>query len=1290
MTDLHSSFISKTFLQSHWAIEYKAWAGSDQETLLLERLKLWAARKDLKETSAEAAFIDVFFRDTWDYDQSGQAAANAGFTLYPKFPLQGTGARGGTGEADLAIGYFGLAPEPIPQVLCEFKDVKSALDAEQKRKGNTRTPVRQCLDYLAGARRGFVGSEPILPTWALVTDMNEFRLYWYDRGHQQSVRFVIEPRDLFQGDGLLKDSPAARYERFLFHKIFHRDTLLTRGGKCLLEALIQQQRFSDRKLENEFYAEYRKFREHLYLTLLAHNGEGTDRFPGTKGRLVRLAQKILDRFIFIFYCEDMGQALSFPPQILRDFLIRRSNDPYFDPDGNTVWQEMVALFDAMNLGKAFGGRALNQFNGGLFAADPALDRLKVPNSIFCQPMQGQNEASLYGYKQTLLYLCASYNYATGWTQSLSKPPVIEGDAKERDPAKSLGLYTLGRIFEQSITELEILEAEAEGRPSLNKESKRKRDGVYYTPEWIVEKIVDETLGPRLTSIKAECGLPSEDRLPDEEKIAALDKFAERLKTFAVVDPACGSGAFLITALRYLLDIWRSVRSQRKLLNGKAIALADDDDAAIRDILRSNIYGVDINAASVEIARLALWLHTARGDKPLSSLETTIREGNSLIDSRFYKGQTDMGFYDDTEKERVNAFDWEKEFAEVFARGGFDAVIGNPPYVKLQNFRKVHSDMAEYLRDGRPGTDMLGYKSAQTGNFDLYLPFIEKGMQLLNSDGRLGYIAPSLWTVNEYGKGLRDLVAKNGWLNTWIDFKSYQVFEEATTYTALQFYSKRPSELIEIFPAPDGDLSHVAWSNNATSIARNKLAFDKRWLMLDEKEKQLVDRLDGRCRPLSDPVYTTNIYQGLITSADAVYHLEKVGPDRYLCTPSKDEGLPYEVEIEDAIMKPLVSGVEAKRYQLPVTNTYLLFPYKLENGVKLLTEKELERFPKAWRYLKSWERNLRRRERYAKPLDDGRVGPFDDHQWYRFGRHQNLDKQECKKLIVAQTVPSLRVCFDDTAAYYLNNVRVNGIIAAEATDPWFLLGVLNGPVANYVFKRIAKPKDGGFYEANRQFIAPLPIPYATVEQQAEVAASARKLQEGYTRRRDILLQFSKRLQTLRPKLKSETWLFPGLPSQAELEADGPSRLDTMERRQWAKNRFREELMRRLDTVALRLKPTAVLDASFSKGELRFLIDGVPVLQDIFEGENEGAFILAQWKALCATFAITPKTTAEKLCVALRKLAPHEPSPAVGQIGELVAELNALDLKLKSEEKAINKLVYSLYPLDEDDIRRIEAG
>src|SRR5262249_2805814 len=164
--------------------------------------------------------------------------------------------------------------------------------------------------------------------------------------------------------------------------------------------------------------------------------------------------------------------------------------------GINIWQEILGLFKAMNEGSAFGGKVINQFNGGLFVDDDNLERLRVPNYIFCQHLQGSNQASLYTYKETLLYLCASYNYASdlGRTQGTR--------SFDRNPSKSLGLYTLGRIFEQSITELEILEAEADGRPSVNKLSKRKCDGVYYTPEWVVERIVDETLGPRLDEINA--------------------------------------------------------------------------------------------------------------------------------------------------------------------------------------------------------------------------------------------------------------------------------------------------------------------------------------------------------------------------------------------------------------------------------------------------------------------------------------------------------------------------------------------------------------------------------------------------------------------------------------------------------------------------------------------------------------------------------------------------------------------------------------------------------------------
>ncbi|TIU38538.1 MAG: restriction endonuclease subunit M, partial [Mesorhizobium sp.] len=241
----------------------------------------------------------------------------------------------------------------------------------------------------------------------------------------------------------------------------------------------------------------------------------------------------------------MGAALKFPAQLLRDFLIDRSRDNYFDAKAGTIWEEMKNLFKAMNTGSAFGPHKINQFNGGLFADDLELEALAVPNEVFCQHGQGQNEASLYTFRQTLLYFSASYNYAGGWAQGLTRPPVGDGtkdgaDATKADPSHSLGLYTLGRIFEQSITELEILEAEAEGRPSLNKEGKRKRDGVYYTPEWVVERIVSETIGPRLVDLKRQSGWPDKG-LPSE---AQIDTYRSRVEALKVVDPACGSRAFL--------------------------------------------------------------------------------------------------------------------------------------------------------------------------------------------------------------------------------------------------------------------------------------------------------------------------------------------------------------------------------------------------------------------------------------------------------------------------------------------------------------------------------------------------------------------------------------------------------------------------------------------------------------------------------------------------------------------------------------------------------------------------
>lgn len=1276
MGDIQNSFISKSFLRSVWAHEYETFKDSPEETELFERLKRWAARGTQKETTAQSALLQEFFGATWGYVQAGQAGGEQNYSLYPAFPVAGAGQRGGTGEADAALGHF--TPDeasPIPQVLVEFKDIKSALDAPQKRKGNTRSPVKQGLDYLYAARKGMFGYEPIIPTWAIITDMNEFRLYWSDRGERQFISFAIEKKELFQNATLLDTNEAGRFDRFLFSRLFHRDQLIVRGtsGRPELLSLIQRQRFRQSELENRFYQEYRAFREHLYLALLAHNGPGTDRFPGTKGRLVRLAQKILDRAIFVFFCEDMGRALSFPPQLLRDYLIRQADDQFFDPNGTEIWQWLRRLFSAMNSGAtSFGDHQINQFNGGLFAPDPELEKLHIPNNVFCERGQGQNEASLAANKLTLLYLSASYNYASGWAAGVSGEPAT---AAKRDPDRNIGLYTLGRIFEQSITELEILEAEEDGRKSINKESKRKRDGVYYTPEWVVERIVDETVGRRLADLKAQCGWPSEkqDKLPTKE---AIDAYEAELRDIRIVDPACGSGAFLITTLAYLLDEWKAVRSIRRQIGQ---TMADDDwtDDAIRDILRRNLYGVDINPASVEITKLALWLHTARSDKPLSSLDDHIRDGNSLIGPEFYSG---LAPYNDDERERINAFDWQAAFPGVFARGGFDCVVGNPPYVKLQNFRKVHADMAAFLtRDPAQGG---AYASTQTGNFDLYLPFVEKGIQLLNDNGRLGYIAPSVWQMNEYGAGLRGFVEQGRHLWGWIDFGSHQIFEEATVYTALMFFSKQPNTHVAVVQAPNGVVAESPWEAEDIHLPYARLSFGDRWLLVTGKERDLIDKLGKTGRRLDDKALTTGIHQGLITSADHIYHLKRLGPNRYEEKPPKGAKRGRVVEIEDEIMKPLVAGVDAKRYLTPETDTYLLYPYTVAEGRASLipSSRMASDFPNAWAYLLGHEATLRARE----------GGKFDNDEWYQFGRSQNLGKQNVQKIIVPRLVMSIACAVDASGEYYLDNVDVGGVGAARNVSPYYLAAVMNARAADFAFRRISKPFRGDFRSANKQFIAPLPIPKAPPEDQAALARDAERLQVLHEQRRQALADIAGRMGSVRIRPRPVEWLFPGLPELDELKDQAPKRLIGTERRAWAKERLAKEIEARQSALSEHLKPGVALAAELVRGELRFLIDGIPAITGIFPSPAEADFLLAQWSVMASRTEVTDKTTGAKLADMLRKVSPSAEAHIMAEVIRLQTSIATDEAEIATLENRINQTIYRLHKLTSDEITLIEGA
>jgi len=1257
MFDDSRSFIARAFLRAEFELEYRAYAAEHDAALIL-RLSAWDQRMQLNETQAEGAFVQTFFEEVWGYGQAGRADVDQ-VTAIPQFPIPGEGAGGGQGAADLALGWFRDRIDTTPQVLCEFKDIRSSLDAKQNRKGSTRSPVQQCLNYVRGARRGLYGNEPVQPWWGLVTDMNEFRLYWWDRAPQEYLRFVIRrPHDLLAGDyDLLTQVGAgaeeARFDRFLFWKLFQRDYLISQAGHPPLLRLIERQWVRESQLEEEFYGRYKAVRDRLFDVLTIENPE----FPGTRTDLLRLTQKLLDRFIFAFYCEDMGERMLFPPQLIRDRLKRESIDHTYDPGGGELWSWFRRLFGYMDEGGTWGQMQVPHINGGLFAADPQIETLNLSNHVFAAVGQGHNEASLERDRDTLLYLCARYNYAA------------RGDARE-----SLSLYTLGRIFEQSITELEYKVGEIEGRDTVAKLSKRKRDGVYYTPEWVVNLLVEQTMNPWFSNAKLACGWIEVDQAPPD--ITAAQAYVERLRSIRVVDPACGSGAFLISAFRRLLK--ERVEGAREVgrLEGGEVLGGVDEAPIIADILAHNIYGVDINPASVEIAKLALWLHSARAQAPLSQLDHTLRCGNSLVSHDFWAGRAE----DADLRERVNSFDWREAFPEVWPdneTGGFDIVLGNPPYVKLQNLMKVDPQVVAYLQAER-GEDT--YRCARTGNVDLYLPFIEKGLRILARGGRMAYIAPSLWAVNQYGRGLRGLIRERRQLDRWVDFKAHQIFDEAITYTALQYFTKEPNDAVRMALAPNGE-THAAdidWSDANLAVPYEALPADTEWLIATGVARRLIDRLAQDCLRLDDPSLTTAIFQGLITSADPIYHLEKLADGHYRCTPKNAPA--YVVEIEDAIMKPLVSGAEAKRYEEPETNTYILFPYERGPGgaMYLIPKADMHsRFPKAWRHLASYEQALRARE----------GSKFDGVDWHQFGRNQSINRQDAVKLVVPRIVEHLKVSLDAHGSVCLDNVDVGGVIAHRDVNPAYLLGNLNGPVANAVFRIIAKPFQNDYRAANKQFIAPLPIPDARDEDRVEVAKRACQLQGHWTRRRDLLQAAEGRLSILPRARHAPQWLWAHLPSHNDLIDQAPRALTARgDRINWARNRLDDLEAIEIARLQAALDGGARLTTAFADGELRLFAGGSVVLGRIYLDDGPGRLAEAYWRFLLLSH---PWRDASSFAGKLR-LPPFEHAPSARQFMERVQALTAETSAIEIAEGEMNALLYDLYGLSEEERELVENG
>lgn len=617
---------------------------------------------------------------------------------------------------------------------------------------------------------------------------------------------------------------------------------------------IKQESVSNEdQITKALYKDYSQFKRALFADILKNNPydaqtsrlqddsqpAATDETSTQQERdwqllLFKKTQKLLDRLLFIFFAEDCALL---PPnsmmQIIDQWEKLSELDAYVP-----FYERIKKYFGYMNTG--FQGKKYEIFayNGGLFKPDEVLDNITISDAVLVEH-----------------------------TKRLS----------EYDFESEVDVNILGHIFENSLSEIEEVTQQINNGEAPQGTSKRKQDGVFYTPQYITKYIVEQTVGRLCTEKKQALDIKEEEYLADKNRqkqtkirlLEQLNQYRDWLKQITILDPACGSGAFLNAALRFLIDEHHRIDEMEAKVTESTIVFPDVE----KDILEHNLYGVDINEESVEIAQLALWLRTAKKHRKLNTLSGNIKCGNSLISDPAIAGE--------------KAFDWQKEFPLVFEKGGFDVVIGNPPYIPTERIEEKDKVYFE-----------KSYQSAY-GRINVYPLFYERGISLLKDNGILGYITPYTLLKNQYYIEARKYILENCNILCLADFSGCPVFEDAAVDSIILILNK----LKERTATPYIYINNMKdFANNMYSIQESMqsdimknpdLSFSNIGRKVDFK------RISNNCINLGEIV---NFKQGVIT-----------GNNKKFLTTLKGENT-----------KQVITGSDFNRYSLKWHGGYIIY------------------------------------------------------------------------------------------------------------------------------------------------------------------------------------------------------------------------------------------------------------------------------------------------------------------------------------------------------------------------------
>lgn len=894
-------------------------------------------------------------------------------------------------KADGVIGFFDVNGKDDVRAVIELKGPTISLDQRQKRSGDTRTPVEQAFNYAPKYGKNC--------QWVIVSNYKEIRLYRSNDMTEYEVFFLENLKDDLE------------FQKFIY--ILSFEALVgTANKKAKALELSEEYQKNQIEIEKKFYNEYRNIRLHIFENMKENNPE-TD-----ENTLLEKVQKLLDRFLFICFCEDKGL-------LEKDFfntILKKGKD------FGSIFDIFKVFCNWINLGNP--KENISHFNGGLFKNDDVLNSLNIDDKVF---------------------------------EELKKISDYDFDS-------DLNVNILGHIFEQSISDIEELKKSISGEEFDQKKSKRKKDGIFYTPQYITKYIVENSIKNWLDDKRKELGEDDLPKLNEKDYIFDIAKknytknyrkhiefwqqYREAVRNIKIIDPACGSGAFLITAFEFLLNY-------NKYLDDKIFDLVGTSDLfsdRTKEILQNNIFGVDLNKESVEITKLSLWLKTADKNKTLASLENNIKCGNSLIDDPEIAGNL--------------AFNWEKEFPEIFANGGFDIVVGNPPYVKEDIGKNAFNGLHQHL--------------CYQGKMDLWYFFGWLALTISKKESAyISFIAPNNWITNDGASKFRNKINDCATIFEYIDFNNLMIFEEAQIQTMiyimkndnkLEKYKFKYSKILNNKIAKEEIMHFLQKLENNNfeyfDVDINRVDYkDKLFNFNSEKNRNVLNKIKANANFY---LKKEEIFSGIDIGQDFINakSLEILGDDFKIgdgiFNLSEEEYNSYNFfNNEKEIIKPFYTTKEVNRYYFNEKNKY----WVIYTTSKFKNPQEIIDYPNIKKHL----------DKFSKVITSDNK-PYGLHR----ARNEEIFKGEKILSIRKHERPAFSYVTLDT---YVN--RTFNIIKTDRVNLKYLLVLLNSKLTKFWLKEKGKMQ-GDIFQVDITPIISIPLIIVSKDQEAFISLSEKML------------------------------------------------------------------------------------------------------------------------------------------------------------------------------------------------------